>query len=102
MNCAAALPTELLAVAWSSHLCHPQRSLLYTDCAHLMLRIAPTYILPCIPLDIPPCPHVPLLHAMLQHGVGGLVLYTELLGHVVALGQPVVVPDFKHVSMRLT
>ncbi|KAF8073253.1 NIFU1 [Scenedesmus sp. PABB004] len=36
------------------------------------------------------------------HGVGGLVLYLEMLRHVVGLGHPVIVVEMKHVSMRVT
>lgn len=38
---------------------------------------------------------------MFLHGVGGLVLYLEMLKHVIGLGHPVIVIEYKHVAMRL-
>lgn len=38
---------------------------------------------------------------MFLHGVGGLMLYLEMLKHVIALGHPVIVIEYKHVGMRL-
>lgn len=38
---------------------------------------------------------------MFLHGVGGLMLYLEMLKHVIALGHPVIVVEYKHVAMRL-
>lgn len=38
---------------------------------------------------------------MFLHGVGGLWLYLEMLKHVIALGHPVIVVEYKHVAMRL-
>ena len=38
---------------------------------------------------------------MFLHGVGGLILYLEMLKHVIALGHPVIVIEYKHVGMRL-
>jgi hypothetical protein len=35
------------------------------------------------------------------HGVGGLGIYLEMIHHVLALGHPVLVVEFKHVAMRL-
>jgi hypothetical protein len=35
------------------------------------------------------------------HGVGGLMLYLEMLKHVIGLGHPVIVVEYKHVGMRL-
>lgn len=35
------------------------------------------------------------------HGVGGLMLYLELLKHVIGLGHPLVVVEYKHVGLRL-
>ncbi|WIA41530.1 hypothetical protein OEZ86_008900 [Tetradesmus obliquus] len=36
------------------------------------------------------------------HGVGGLMLYLEMLVYVIRLGHPVVVVEYKHVAMRLS
>lgn len=38
---------------------------------------------------------------MFLHGVGGLILYLEMLKHVIGLGHPVIVIEYKHVAMRL-
>jgi hypothetical protein len=35
------------------------------------------------------------------HGVGGLPAYLEMILHVMGLGHPVIVVEFKGVSMRL-
>eukprot|EP00877_Chromochloris_zofingiensis_P001901 jgi/Chrzof1/11711/Cz06g06140.t1 len=35
------------------------------------------------------------------HGVGGLPLYIELLKHVAELGNPILAPEYRHVSLRL-
>jgi hypothetical protein len=35
------------------------------------------------------------------HGVGGLVLYLDLVRHIAALGGPVIAVDIRHVGMRL-
>jgi hypothetical protein len=35
------------------------------------------------------------------HGVGGLPAYLEMIMHVVGLGHPVIVVEFRGVSMRL-
>jgi hypothetical protein len=42
--------------------------------------------------------HVPV---MFLHGVGGLMLYLELLKHVIGLGHPIIVIEYKHVGMRI-
>eukprot|EP00879_Flechtneria_rotunda_P002453 GHRR01002650.1.p1 GENE.GHRR01002650.1~~GHRR01002650.1.p1 ORF type:complete len:398 (+),score=48.43 GHRR01002650.1:380-1573(+) len=39
---------------------------------------------------------------MFLHGVGGLMLYLEMLKHVIALEHPVIVIEYKHVAMRLS
>ena len=38
---------------------------------------------------------------MFCHGVGGLMLYLEMLKHVIGLGHPVIVVEYKHVGLRL-
>ena len=35
------------------------------------------------------------------HGVGGLVIYLDLIWRIVRLGAPVIVVDVRHVGMRL-
>jgi len=35
------------------------------------------------------------------HGVGGLVIYLDLIKHIAKLGGPILVVDIRHVSMRL-